>query len=148
MLLKTIATADTPGSVLLSAWYETDADGVEKRYEYRVTEVEYNDAACEMFAQIASEYYIHVTYVSDCESNTDAGNGYDDYSKEETDVDINLNDCIISNNTVVGFLCSAFDRQDVLLIEKGSVTISDPHNYSGRGYHRYRYKKFELLKRA
>ncbi|MBE6680342.1 MAG: hypothetical protein E7598_07470 [Ruminococcaceae bacterium] len=148
MLLKTIADKNASGAVLLSSGCEVNSEGLRMDYEYWVTEEEYNDNVLDGFAKTASKYYMHVTSVFDYESSSDAGDGRDDYSKEETDVDIDIKDCIISNNTVVGFLCSAFDTHEVLLIETGKVTVSDPHNYSGRNYHCYRYKTFKLLERA
>ena len=46
----------------------------------------------------------------DYESSTDAGDGRDDYSKEETNLEIDPNTCIVKDGTFFGLVCNAFDK--------------------------------------
>lgn len=148
MRLKTIAQKDAPGAVRLNQYYTSGENGELISYEVWVVETDYTDAQVESFRQAMSGYYLHTVNVFDYESSTDAGDGRDEYSREEDDVDIRLEDCVIADGRLTGFLCSAFEREDVLFLEKGKVTIHHRGNYSGRGYHCYRYCEFELRRRA
>lgn len=115
--------------------------------ELQLTSVEYNDAFVEALTEEVSKWYIHTTYVFDYESSTDAGDGRDDYSEEEKDVEISLDDVIVKDGAFAGVVCKAFEREEYLLITDPKIHIGHPGNYSGKGYHCYRVMSFELLKK-
>ena len=115
--------------------------------ELQLTSVEYNDAFVETLTEEVSKWYVHTTYVFDYESSTDAGDGRDDYSEEEKDVEISLDDVIVKDGAFAGVVCKAFEREEYLLITDPKIYIGHPGNYSGKGYHFYRVMSFELLKK-
>lgn len=115
--------------------------------ELWIAEIEYDNAFIKSLTDEVSKWYIHTTSVYDYESSTDAGDGRDDYSKEETDVGINLDTCIVKDGSFSGVVCRAFDKEDFILITNPKTCIWLPDNYSGKWYHFYRNMFFELLRK-
>ncbi len=145
MLIKTIVDKDFEGAVKLER-REFDKEKNEMiSVELWIAEIDYDDACVKALTEEISKWYIHTTSIFDYESSTDAGDGRDDYSKEEKDVEISLDDCIVKDGAFSGVVCKAFDIKDFILTTKPKACISHPGNYSGRGYHFYRNVFFELL---
>jgi len=146
MLIKTITEKDAAGAVRFVR-YENDENKGTVEHELWIAPVEYEDALVKKVAEEAAKWYVHTTYIMDYESSTDAGDGRDDYCKEEKDIEISLEACIVKDGEFSGVLCRAFDRENYVLITEPKVCISHPRNYSGRGYHSYRDMYFELLRK-
>ena len=135
--------------MLIKTIVDKSFEGAEKleRDELHIASIDYDDAFVESLTEEISKWYIHTTYVMDYESSTDAGDGRDDYSKEEKNVEISLDECIAKDGKFLGVICKAFDREDHVLTTDTKTCIGHPGNYSGRGYHYYRTMYFELLRK-
>jgi len=147
MLIKTIVDENSEGAVKLERREFDKEKNDMVSVSLWIAPVEYDDAFAGKLAKEASGWYVHTTYVHDYESSTDAGDGRDDYSKEEKDVEISLDECIVKDGAFFGVVCKAFDQENFILITKPKICMSHPGNYSGRGYHFYRNMFFELLKK-
>ena len=147
MLIKTIVDKSFEGAVVFERCTRDTEKDVLVTSELYIAPIDYDDAFAKKIGEEASGWYVHTTYVHDYESSTDAGDGRDDYSKEEKDVEISLDECIVKDGAFFGVVCKAFDQEDFILITKPKICMSHPGNYSGRGYHFYRNMFFELLKK-
>ena len=147
MLIKTIVDKDLEGAVKIER-HEFDEEKDETvSVELWIAEIDYDDAFVKALTEETSKWYTHTTSIFDYESSTDAGDGRDDYSKEENDIEISLDDCIVKDGEFAGVVCKAFDIEDFILTTKPKTRISHPGNYSGRGYHFYRNMFFELVRK-
>lgn len=115
--------------------------------EIKLAEKEYDDAFVENLSHEISKYCIHTVYTHDYESSSDAGDGRDDYYKEENDEQITLDQCIIKNDQFYGVICECFGEQTFLQVDRPEAVIYHPQNYGGRNYHFYRSKSFKLIKK-
>ncbi|MBE6916137.1 MAG: hypothetical protein E7471_05855 [Ruminococcaceae bacterium] len=147
MLIQTIVDKSMEGAVRFERCTRDTEKDVLVTSELYIAPIDYDDAFVKTLTEEASKWYVHTTYIMDYESSTDAGDGRDDYSKEENDVEISLDDCIVKDGAFSGVICKAFDREDYILITDPKNCIGHPRNYSGRGYHSYRHMYFELLRK-
>lgn len=145
MLIKTIVDNSLEGAVRFERCTRDTEKDVLITSELWIAPVDYDDDFIKTLTEEAAEWYVHTTSIYDYESSTDQGDGRDDYSKEENDKEITLDECIVKDGKFAGVICKAFDREDYILITDPKVWISHPRNYSGRGYHFYRNMFFELI---
>lgn len=147
MLIKTIVDNNHEGAVVFERWEKDTQKNklvVKKIY---IAPIDYDDAFVESLTKEASTWYVHTTYISDYESSTDAGDGREDYTKEEKDLEISLDECVVMDGNFSGVICKAFGQEDYVLTTNPKVCIDHPGNYGGRGYHYYRSMYFDLLKK-
>ena len=143
MLIKTIVNENFDKAVDLRKYNLPESNA-----ELLVAEIDFDDTFVKSLAKEMSGWYVHTTNIYDYESSTDAGDGRDDYSKEESDAEITLDDCIVKDGKLFAIVCKAFERENIILIsDPKEICISHPGNYSGRGYHFYRYMYFELCQK-
>ena len=147
MLIKTIVDDNFEGASKFERCTRDTKKDTLVTSELYIAPIEYDETFVASLTKEISKWYIHTTYIFDYESSTDAGDGRDDYSKEEKDVEISLDDCIVQDGEFSGVICKAFDQEDYILITCPKICIGHPRNYSGRGYHSYRHMYFELLKK-
>ena len=147
MLIQTIVDKSMEGAVRFERCTRDTEKDVLVTTELYIAPIDYDDAFVKNLAAEISKWYVHTTYIMDYESSTDAGDGRDDYSKEENDVEISLDSCIVKDGAFSGVICKAFDRENYILITDPKNCIGHPRNYSGRGYHSYRHMYFELLRK-
>ncbi|MBR5478768.1 MAG: hypothetical protein IKU84_01160 [Clostridia bacterium] len=147
MLIKTVVDEKFEGAVKFSHQEFNEETGTSVDVELWLAEIEYDNAFAENIAKEASKWHVHTKFIYDYESSTDAGDGRDDYSVEENDVEISPDDCIVKDGAFAGCMCHAFDKDDFILISNPKTCIWHPGNYSGRGYHFYRNMFFELLRK-
>ncbi len=147
MLIKTIVDNNFEGAVKFERCTRDTEKNVLVTTKLYIAPIDYDDAFVESLAKEISTWYVHTTYIQDYESNTDAGDGRDDYTKEEKDVEISLDECIVKDGKFLGVICKAFDQEDYILTTNPKICIGHPRNYSGRGYHSYRDMYFELLRK-
>lgn len=112
-----------------------------------LAEIEYDDAFVETLTRNIAEYHIHTVFTYDYESSSDAGDGRDDYYKEENDEQVDLTACIIQDGQFICVMCESFDVQRFVLIDRPETVIHHPKNYGGRNYHFYRKKNFMLIEK-
>ena len=148
MLIKTVVDETFEGSTIFESYCMTNDTGEFQKVKLWLAEKEYDDISVETFSREISEYYIHTTYTYDYESSSDAGDGRDEYYKEENDIQINLNECIIKNDHYYGVVCECFNKLGFLLLDCPETVIYHPGNYGGRNYHFYRHQRFKLIKKA
>jgi len=147
MLIKTIVDPNFESAVrLVRSEFDNEKNEMVST-ELWIAEMEYDGTFVENITREISKWRVHTTYVFDYESSTDAGDGRDDYSEEETDVAISLEACILKDGAFDGVVCKAYDRESYIRINCPKICISQQGNYSGRGYHCYRYTFFELLRK-
>ena len=143
MLIKTVVDENFDNAVGLKKYSLSESNA-----ELSVAEIDCDDAFVKSLAEEVSDRYVHITNIYDYESSTDAGDGRDDYSKEESDAEITLDNCIVKDGKLFGIVCKAFEKEAVILIsDPKKICIGHPGNYGGRGYHFYRYMYFELCKK-
>ncbi len=147
MLIKTIVDNNFEGAVKFERCTKDAEKGVLVNTELYIAPIDYDDTFVKKLTEEISKWYVHSTYILDYESSTDAGDGRDDYSKEENDVEINLDECIVKDGVFAGVICKAFDQEDYILTTSPKICIGHPRNYSGRGYHSYRDMYFELRRK-
>lgn len=147
MLIKTVVDKNFDGAVVFERCTKDTEKGTYTDSELYVAPIEYGDSFVKALTEEVAKWYVHTTYIMDYESSTDSGDGRDDYFKEEKDVEIGLDECIVKNGAFCGVICKAFDKEDYVLITEPKTGIGHPRNYSGRGYHSYRDMYFELLKK-
>lgn len=147
MLIKTVVDENFEGAIKFSHREFNKETQTSADIELWLAEIECDNAFAENVAKEASEWYVHTTFVYDYESSTDAGDGRDDYSVEEKDVEIVPDDVIVKDGAFTGCMCHAFDKDDFILISNPKTCICHPDNYGGRGYHFYRHMHFDLLKK-
>lgn len=147
MLIKTVVDNSFEGAVVFKRCTRDTEKDVLIDSELWIAPIDYDDAFVKKLNEEVSEWYVHTTYIMDYESSSDAGNGYDDYSKEEKDVEISLDECIVKDGAFVGVICKAFNKENYILITDPKTSICHPHNCSGRGYHSYRDMYFELKRK-
>ncbi len=147
MLIKTIVNKDFEGAVKFERCTRDTESGALATTELYIAPIDYDDAFVKALTEEISKWHVHTTYILDYESSTDAGDGRDDYSKEEKDVEISLDECIVKDGKFAGVICKAFDTEDYILITNPKICIGHPRNYSGRGYHSFRTMDFELLRK-
>ena len=146
MLIKTVVENDFEGAKTYKSLCR--ADGSEEFSEVCVnlSEAEYSDDFIEALSRTVSEYTLHTLFVYDYESSSDAGDGRDDYYKEESDEQIELSACIVKDGELFGVMCESFGVENFLLLDSPKTVIYHPDNYGGRNYHFYRKKYFTLIK--
>ncbi|MBE7056762.1 MAG: hypothetical protein E7388_04895 [Ruminococcaceae bacterium] len=147
MLIKTIVDKNHEGAVNLGCYETETEEGVSVSVELWIAEIDYDNTFVKNIAEEASKWCVHTTYIYDYESSTDAGNGRDDYFKEENDMEINIADCIVKDGEFSGVVCKAFERESFVLVTYPKKCIGHSGNYSGKGYHFYRTMDFELLRK-
>ncbi len=147
MLIKTVVDKNFEGAVTFERCTRDTEKDILVYSELCIAPIDYDDAFVKNLAEEVAKWYVHTTYIMDYESNTDAGDGRDDYFKEEKDAEISLDECIVKDGAFFGVICKAFDQEDYILITNPKICIGHPRNYSGRGYHSYRDMYFELLKK-
>ena len=143
MLLKTIVPKDTEGAVCISTYDVKTEEGKLRSVSLYAVEKEYSEEQVAELEPFVATHYLHTTRIFDYESSSDAGPGTEDYSCEEKDEDIALSDCVIENGKVAGILCSYSGYGSLLVVSIGKVEVTKT-SYSGRGYHHYDFKRFEL----
>lgn len=147
MLIKTIVDNSFEGATMFERCTRDTTKDVLVTSKLYIAPIDYDDAFVKNLTEEVSKWYVHTTYINDYESSTDAGDGRDDYSKEEKDVEIGLDDCIVKDGVFSGVICKAFDNEDYILITSPKICIGHPGNYSGKGYHYYRDMYFELCRK-
>ena len=148
MLIKTVVDETFENAKLYKSHCRADGAEAFQNIELRLAETEYDDAFVETLSRKTAKYYIHTVFTFDYESSSDAGDGRDDYYKEEGDEQPALASCIVRDGRLFGFLCESFETQGFLLLDRPETVISHPGNYGGRNYHFYRTKNFSLVKKA
>ena len=124
-----------------------DTEGFQETELY-LADAEYDEAFADALSREIEAYSLHTVLTFDYESSSDAGDGRDDYYKEEGDEQPALASCIVRDGRLFGFLCESFETQGFLLLDRPETVISHPGNYGGRNYHFYRTKNFSLVKKA
>ena len=147
MLIKTIVDNNFEGAVIFERCTKDPETGTFVDSELHVAPIDYDADFVESLSEEISKWYIHTTYIMDYESSTDSGDGLYDYFKEEKDVEIPLDECIVKDGEFSGVICKAFGREDYILTTNPKTCIGHPNNYGGRGYHSYRDMYFELLRK-
>lgn len=147
MKLKTVVEKDYEGVARAesSCWVPEQKDY--KAIDLYLVERDYDEAFVQEIARQAAEYVLHTTYVYDYESSTDAGDGREEYDREEKDVEIDLDRCFVRGDRLYGVLCERFGRTGFVLTDCPKTVISHPGNYGGRGYHFYRTFHVEMAKK-
>ena len=147
MLIRTVVNETFENAKLYKSYCQADSSKDFQNVELYLAEIEYDDAFTEALIRNIAEYYIHTIFTYDYESSSDAGDGRDDYYKEENDEQINLTACIIKDDQLFGVMCDCFDEQRFLLLDYPETVIYHPKNYGGRNYHFYRSKRFKLIRK-
>ena len=147
MLIKTIVDNSFEGAIKFERCTKDTETGALVDTELYIAPIDYDDAFAKKLAEEISKWYVHTTYIFDYESSADAGDGRDDYTKEENDVEIKLDECIVKDGVFAGVICRAFEKEDYMLITDPKNCIGHPGNYSGRGYHSFRHMYFELRRK-
>ena len=146
MLIKTVVDETFEGAKLYKSYCRAEGSEDFQEIELNLAEIEYDDAFVETLIRNIAEYYIHTVFTYDYESSSDAGDGRDDYYKEENDEQVDISACIIRDGQFIGVMCGCFDVQRFVLIDCPETVIHHPQNYGGRNYHFYRKKNFMLIK--
>jgi len=147
MLLQTIVDDTFDGAKGYTGYCRAAATEDFQRIDLKLTETEYDDAFAETLSRNIADYCIHTVFTYDYESSSDAGDGRDDYYKEEEELQIDINNCIIKDNQFFGVMCECFDKQCFVLLDHPETVLYHPGNYGGRNYHFYRSKRFKLVKK-
>lgn len=146
MRLKTVVDETFEGGNVYKSWCRTDASEKYREMKLTLAELEYEDAFAETISRDAAQYHLHTVFTYDYESSSDAGDGRDDYYKEETDEQVDPAACIVKDGQFVGVICECFGVQGFVPKDSPETIINHPKNYGGRNYHFYRDKRFKLLK--
>ena len=123
MLIKTVVNETFENAKLYKSYCHADGSEDFQDVELYLAEKEYDDAFAETLTRNIAEYYIHTIFTYDYESSSDAGDGRDDYYKEENDEQINLTACIIKDDQLFGVMCDCFDEQRFLLLDYPETVI-------------------------
>lgn len=147
MRIKTAVDNTFEGATLYKSHCRTEGSEDFQDIELWLAEIEYDVTFVETLSRKTAEYYIHTVFTFDYESSSDAGDGRDDYYKEEEELQIDINKCIIKDNQFFGVMCECFDEQRFVLLDHPETIIHHPGNYGGRNYHFYRSKRFKLIRK-
>ena len=147
MLIKTVVDEASKDAKKYEGYCPVEGTEDFRDTELHLAEVEYDDAFAESLSREFEKYGVRAVFTSDYESSSDAGDGRDDYYTEESDEQMTLENCIVKEGAFFGVVCESFGRQSFVCLEYPQTTIYHPDNYGGRGYHYYRKKQFELIKK-
>lgn len=147
MLIKTVVEETFENAQSYKSYCRAQGAEESQQIELHLAEIEYDDTFTEALSHKIAEYHIHTVFTFDYESSSDAGDGRDDYYKEEADEPLDLAACILKDGQLFGVMCESFDTKRFLLLDHPETVIHHPGNYGGRNYHFYRSKRFELIRK-
>ena len=146
MLIKKVADELAENAKKYKCWFCEKETREYRSADLWLCDTECDEAFAENLLREADGYSIHAEFTFDYESSGDSGDGRDDYYKEEEDIAIAAEKCIIKDNKFYGVVCEAFEVESFVTVDLPETKIEHPRNYGGRNYHFYRTKRFKLNK--